>query len=372
MCDRQEPKQDHLRQHLTKDHALVIEEVTLNFQTFEEFENWRYEMQNSTMSEYVKFHATKVLACGWEKTVLQCSRSLRSRGKLLNSNDRKRATKKQGTKKVGKFCPSAIEVIKKKRIYFVKYWKTHCGHKAELDHLRIPKKCRDEIAGKLKEGVSFQRIIDDINNGKMGSDSRRMSLFNRHDLHNIIRDYNLPCGTKLNQDDSESVQLCLKESPKKNSDITLECVKHFAENGSEFDAIELEDSNMDVDNVSVTSSKVPSTSRATMPSVKRLKKKLLYCATLLDKASPDLKLDAFEKSIDKLIAFARSTLRLAPKRKINPDSKTEIQRNIFVKKKGKSTESYSRATYQEVLSQLNQETQNVNTGYDHTYHKPTF
>lgn len=53
----------------------------------------------------------------------------------------------------------------------------------------------------LKEGMPFQRIIDDVRTNK--ADLKRVNLLDKKDLHNIIRDYKISYKIKKHQDNSK-------------------------------------------------------------------------------------------------------------------------------------------------------------------------
>ena len=61
---------------------------------------------------------------------------------------------------------------------------THYGHEKELQHVWIPKGKRKEIAAKLQQGVTRERIIDDIR-GSVRDSFQRHHLVNNQDWKNI-------------------------------------------------------------------------------------------------------------------------------------------------------------------------------------------
>lgn len=68
-------------------------------------------------------------------------------------------------------------------------------------------------SGKLKEGVSFNHILDSVrdNESNQIDNNQRLSLIERKDLHNIVRDYNIDYSTKRHQNDAISVKLWVEE-----------------------------------------------------------------------------------------------------------------------------------------------------------------
>lgn len=67
---------------------------------------------------------------------------------------------------------------------------THYGHEKELQHLRICKRKRQEIAAKLKQGVSRENILDEVRES-VTENLGRHHLLARKDLANIERAYRL-------------------------------------------------------------------------------------------------------------------------------------------------------------------------------------
>lgn len=66
--------------------------------------------------------------------------------------------------------------------------------------------------GKLKEGVTFNRVLDAIREAEISPDTfNRSCLLERQDLYNIARDFNIDYATKRDSNDSISVKLWVTE-----------------------------------------------------------------------------------------------------------------------------------------------------------------
>jgi len=64
----------------------------------------------------------------------------------------------------------------------------------------------------LKEGVTFEHIIDSIHDAEVTDDTHRRSLLlERKDLHNISRDFNIDYTTKRHKNDAISIKLWVEE-----------------------------------------------------------------------------------------------------------------------------------------------------------------
>ena len=61
---------------------------------------------------------------------------------------------------------------------------THYGHETELQHLNLPKGFKKQIAAKLKQGVSQDKIMDNIRD-HVGIKINRQHLTDEQDIRNI-------------------------------------------------------------------------------------------------------------------------------------------------------------------------------------------
>lgn len=86
----------------------------------------------------------------------------------------------------------------------VEYQSCHVGHKLSSKYLRLTKEERLEIAGKL-EKQSLHSILDEISQFTTNFSSiTRYQATNKHDLHNIMKEFNL-VKSRLCQNDLVSV-----------------------------------------------------------------------------------------------------------------------------------------------------------------------
>ena len=98
-----------------------------------------------------------------------------------------RCLKSQGCSKIGAHCTSSITTTQTKNSHIsIKICRTHYGHTNTLGHLRLPATKRAEIAGQISQGITFQRIIDDIRDSVSGKFDR-IHLITRKDIANIER-----------------------------------------------------------------------------------------------------------------------------------------------------------------------------------------
>lgn len=104
-------------------------------------------MQRETLAMYTLETAPKVLRDGTTKRYYNCHRSYSHKSQAKDE----RAMKSMGSNKIGKACPSRLEVTESKRdgitLISTKFWKTHCGHSIDIGRITLDKDTRAEIAG---------------------------------------------------------------------------------------------------------------------------------------------------------------------------------------------------------------------------------
>ena len=67
---------------------------------------------------------------------------------------------------------------------------THYSHTLSLGHLRLLNVIRKEIATKLSEGVTIDRLLDDVHDN-VSTDFKRSHVLTKRDIHNIERVFSL-------------------------------------------------------------------------------------------------------------------------------------------------------------------------------------
>lgn len=82
------------------------------------------------------------------------------------------------------------------------YCPEHCGHD-KIAHLRLPDDVRLNIAAKLQQGISMERILDDIRD-TVTDGIGRQHLANRQDVRNVLNQYNIR-GIEKHPNDHSSV-----------------------------------------------------------------------------------------------------------------------------------------------------------------------
>ncbi|GFR02429.1 MULE domain-containing protein [Trichonephila clavata] len=196
-CLKRHLKNVHVQQQWDLNGGILKE-----FNTFCEFVTWKEEEENKTMSKYVRQRGSKTLKNGDIVMSFHCCRSgtYKPKGKGLKS------LKSQGSAKIGISCPAIIKVRQSTENVVVQYFPKHKNHENQLEHLRLSESDRTTIAGRLKEGVSEKKILQDMKE-EITVDSGRKMLIKKKDIHNIKRDFNINGYIKRHEVDAASVKL---------------------------------------------------------------------------------------------------------------------------------------------------------------------
>ena len=172
-----------------------------------DFESWKTQYQQDTNTSFVRSTGDKRL-CDVTKVYYYCNRS----GYFNPRGQQQRSLKNQGTSKIYTYCTAGIVLsIAIDHTIQASICSTHYGHELSLGHIRLSKEYRYSIAAKVSQGVTFQRILDDIreDTGKLN----RLHLTTRQDIRNIERCFGLKTSQK-HQNDSVSVDIWVHEMQK--------------------------------------------------------------------------------------------------------------------------------------------------------------
>ena len=115
-----------------------------------------------------------------------------------------------GTCKINNNCTSTIKAsqLKDGKIH-VNTCFTHYGHEKDIHHISLTKRQRQHLASKLQQGVSKDKIMDEIRDN-FGSEFQRIHLLERRDLHNIRHAFGLD-DVQRHSNDQDSVLAWIKE-----------------------------------------------------------------------------------------------------------------------------------------------------------------
>ncbi|KAL4083302.1 hypothetical protein QTP88_028631 [Uroleucon formosanum] len=207
-----------LRMHLTENHGIESELEEIKFDDETEFQQWKSEMEQKTLTMYVRDRESWTLNDENIKNIYYCHRS----NSYIKKGKDIRHIKSTGSNKINEVCPSHIETLQDNKTISVKYWKTHCGHGVEeLGRIKLDTESIIQIAVKLKEGVSFDYILDSIRDTASTDSIQRTLLLDQQDLKNITRDFNINYATKKHNNDVISVQLWVKYMQKLETECPI-------------------------------------------------------------------------------------------------------------------------------------------------------
>ena len=155
---------------------------------------------------YVKGTGDKTTE-GCTTSYYQCNRS----GVFQSKGTGKRRLKSQGSSKINSHCTAAITLTVYHTTQSVKaeVCHTHYGHQTRLGHIRLGAQDRLQIAGKLAQGVTLDKILDDVRSS-VSDNFKRVHLLQRKDNHNIERIFKLDGGQR-HHDDATSVAAWVEE-----------------------------------------------------------------------------------------------------------------------------------------------------------------
>ncbi|XP_068087050.1 uncharacterized protein [Anabrus simplex] len=118
---------------------------------------------------------------------------------------------------MGSCCPSTLELREHtdSELFEATLFTPHIGHECSLTYLNLSKGERAEIAGKIQQGISFNRILDDIRGSiNMEQSVERIHLLSRQDLRNIEKEFLLKSESQFHKNDAVSVDLWVQQMSK--------------------------------------------------------------------------------------------------------------------------------------------------------------
>ena len=165
-----------------------------------DFDQWKSKFEQATNTSFMKVTGEKVKSGRGITHYYYCNRS----GYFKPSGHNLRAMKSQGTSKINIVTKSDHSAQ-----LHAKVCSTHPGHSIRLGYIRLQRNDKFHIASKLSQGVTFERVLDDIRES-IGDHVKRIHLTTRKDLQNIERSFGLR-EAKKHQDDATIVLLWVQE-----------------------------------------------------------------------------------------------------------------------------------------------------------------
>ena len=124
----------------------------------------------------------------------------------------------QSTSKINKHCIAVITLTIDHSLPSVsaKVYHIHYVHNTRLGHLRLSQEDRLKIAGKITQGVTYNKMLDVICNS-VSDEFERIHLIQRKDINNIQQSLKLEGGQR-HSDDATSVAAWVEEMRGKGED----------------------------------------------------------------------------------------------------------------------------------------------------------
>ena len=145
--------------HLQSMHSYSVEVNTLHFADMASYLSWKEEEETRTYSNYVQQCAPQVSGTK-QHWYYYCNRS----GVYQCKSTGIRQPKSQGSGKTGERCIAHMKATKDLTTgeVVVKYCSTHHNHKVHMGHLRMQHDTRMKIAAQLQQGITMERIMENI------------------------------------------------------------------------------------------------------------------------------------------------------------------------------------------------------------------
>lgn len=272
LCDSIYSSSSIYNQHLENDHRVNIEIERLTFANKKSFDEWKYNIEQETTSQYIKSRGEKKTK-NLNKTYYSCNRS----GYYVSKARTRKALKKQGSRKINGRCPASMNVtVNEDLSYDVRFVKTHVGHNFDVKHLDLSLKDRDLIVQKLEAGITKREIIKQLRSSiehhatataSISPDSSvsanetgatingdniilsstghvptsRLHLATTKDIHNIINSKNLDSKLIRHNYDLNNVDSWIDEMKEFNETSSVLLYKHQGEKDLRFPELREDD-----------------------------------------------------------------------------------------------------------------------------------
>ncbi|XP_048586956.1 uncharacterized protein LOC116617196 [Nematostella vectensis] len=172
------------------------------------FQSWKQNTESSCKCSFVKSTGDKYQKdSGTTIKYFKCNRGGKHRSVVKGP----RRTKTQGSCKMESNCTASLTAtVDLKGKVTVEAVLTHYGHGHDIQHLRLPTEKKDEIAAKLKQGVTKEKILQDVRDSVSTKNIGRHHILERKDIQNIERAYGLK-DVQRHPNDQQSVLAWITE-----------------------------------------------------------------------------------------------------------------------------------------------------------------
>lgn len=150
--------------------------------------SWSIARTKKTANTYVQYY--------------MCNRS--GKASLKPIEERIRNRKLTVTVKTGSHCSSFLTVSVTETVYTVKFCLTHSNHDIEIQHLRLSKEAKRQIAEQIQDS-SVRTVLKKLRPWE--EISERSHLINRIEIDNIINQLNVNKEWKKDANDFKSIEI---------------------------------------------------------------------------------------------------------------------------------------------------------------------
>jgi len=229
ICKERNNSYNEYEKHIFTVHDIVIAKETLVFPNSTEFYQWKGKIEDSDTQSLVQRTSKKCLPNNCYALYFQCNRSGVYRPSVLDS-ERKRELKFQGSCKIDGFCPARIKAkfLEDGKV-IIDYCSTHVGHKAELSHVPLSFKDRQDIASKLADQIPFDAVLEGVRSTLTDKNLQRKHLLTKHDLYNIESEFGLNSDSVRHSNDAMSVDAWVEL----NKQLDNNCILFYKPQGQE-------------------------------------------------------------------------------------------------------------------------------------------
>ncbi|XP_049763836.1 uncharacterized protein LOC126092337 [Schistocerca cancellata] len=174
-----------LRSHLECQHGIKIEREEMEFDSMEQFLQWKEKMEGEKRVSFIKQRGG-TLNTQKSKIYYLCHRS--GNFKTVGLGQRLAGP----SVKIGRTCPASLIATKMPSgKVSVQFYATHTGHSFSMGSLHLTPADRAMVADLIASGLSDAEILKKIRDGAHESSLKRVHMLKRKDIYNIKKQYKL-------------------------------------------------------------------------------------------------------------------------------------------------------------------------------------
>lgn len=191
-----------LRSHLECQHGIKIRREEMEFDTMEQFLQWKVHMEAEKCVSFVKKGGGGTVNPEKFKIYYFCHRS----GNAVKSGLGLRL--RGPSVKIGRTCPASLIATKMPSGKVnVQFYSTHTGHSFSVGSMQLSPADTSMVTDLISAGLSDTEILKKTRDGAHESCFRRVHMLKKEDLYNIKRKYKLDLPLNKNESVSTEQQL---------------------------------------------------------------------------------------------------------------------------------------------------------------------